>query len=60
MKYIINLIVFELSDKDKINTIYRKILDNYSPYIPILNFQNFQIFYYFLPLLFVYLYPLIF
>ena len=34
MKYIINLII-ELSDKI-INTIYRKILDNYSPYIPIL------------------------
>lgn len=32
---------FELSDKEKINTIYRKILDNYSPYIPVLNFNNF-------------------
>tara|TARA_B100000242_G_C43054814_1_gene493408 strand:+ start:944 stop:2488 length:1545 start_codon:yes stop_codon:yes gene_type:complete len=32
----------ELSDKEMINTIYRKILDNYSPYIPILNFQKFS------------------
>ena len=32
----------ELSDKDMINTIYRKILDNYSPYIPILNFHKFS------------------
>ena len=27
--------------QDMINTIYRKILDNYSPYIPILNFHKF-------------------
>ena len=32
----------ELSDVKKINTIYRKILNNYSPYIPVLNFHKFS------------------
>ena len=41
MKYIINLIVLNYLISQKINTIYRKILDNYSPYIPVLNFNNF-------------------
>ena len=51
----------ELSDKDMINTIYRKILDNYSPYIPILNFQKFSNLLLFCIIInFAYLYHLIF